>query len=51
MIRMCNRVFHQPVQSSFTLTVNAMWKLCKAGKKSGGLLNYTAASATFGTDF
>jgi hypothetical protein len=48
---LCKRVFHQPVQSSFTLTVNTMWKLCNAGKKSGGLVNYTAASATLGTDF
>jgi len=44
MIRVGNRIFHQPVQYSFTLTVNAMWKLCKAGKKSEVSPDYTGLS-------
>jgi hypothetical protein len=46
-----DEVFHSAVQSSFALAVNAMWKVCKAGKKSGARPDYTAVSAVFGTDF
>jgi len=33
------------------MPVNDMWKLCKAGMKSGERSNYTAVSEEFGTDF
>jgi hypothetical protein len=46
-----DEVFHSAVHSSFAVAVNAMWKVCKAGKKSGGRLDYTAASEALGTDF
>jgi hypothetical protein len=45
------KVFHSPVQSSFELVVNAMWKLCKVEKKSRVRSDYTAVSEEFGTDF
>jgi hypothetical protein len=43
--------FHQCAQFSFAQAVNDMWKLCKAEMKSEERLNYTTASAEFGTDF
>jgi hypothetical protein len=51
MNRTFDYVFHSPVQSSFAMPVNVMWKLCKAGKKSEARLSYTPVSAKFGTDF
>jgi hypothetical protein len=51
MNRRDRRVFHAPVQSSFAGAVNVVWKLCKAGKKSGAGPSYSAVSEEFGTDF
>jgi len=44
-------VFHSAVQSYFAVAVNAMWKLCKAGKKLGARPRYGTGSEKFGTDF
>jgi hypothetical protein len=44
MNRAGEQVFHSPVQSSFVMPVQAMWKLCKAGKKSVARSNYTTVS-------
>jgi hypothetical protein len=51
MIRRFANVFHEPIQSSFAAAVNAMWKLCKAGRKSEPRPGYAGNSEEFGTDF
>jgi hypothetical protein len=44
-------VFHECAQFSLAQAVNGMWKLCKAGKKSGARPSSTTVSEKFGTDF
>jgi hypothetical protein len=51
MNRAVERVFHSAGESSFVAAVNVMWKLCKAGEKSGVRSDFTTVSEEFGTDF
>jgi len=45
-----NRLFHFRVESSFAVAVNAMWKMCKAGAKSGRRVSFTSSSEELGSD-